>query len=53
MNPISSRDRATANEPEWHPYLIRTRDGSLYTGIAADVARRFAEHQAEDGTGAR
>ena len=27
-------------------YLVRTRDGSLYTGISADVSRRFAEHQA-------
>ena len=32
--------------PEWHLYLVRTRDGSLYAGIATDVARRFAEHQA-------
>jgi putative endonuclease len=28
-------------------YLVRCRDGSLYTGIATDVARRLAEH--EDG----
>jgi putative endonuclease len=32
-------------------YLIECRDGSLYTGIAVDVARRYAEHAA--GTGAR
>ncbi len=32
---------------EWHLYLIRTRDGALYTGIATDVDRRLAEH--EDG----
>jgi len=30
---------------DWHLYLIRTGDGSLYTGIATNVARRFAEHQ--------
>ena len=30
--------------PEWHLYLVRTRDGSLYTGIAKDVARRIDEH---------
>lgn len=30
---------------KWHLYLVRTREGSLYTGIATDVARRFAEHQ--------
>jgi len=28
-------------------YLVRCRDGSLYTGIATDVSRRLAEH--EDG----
>lgn len=31
--------------------MIRCRDGSLYTGIATDVARRFAEH--EKGVGAK
>lgn len=28
----------------WSVYLLRTRDGSLYTGIAMDVEKRFAEH---------
>jgi len=27
-------------------YILRCGDGSLYTGIAKDVARRLAEHQA-------
>ncbi|MEI6864127.1 MAG: GIY-YIG nuclease family protein [Candidatus Adlerbacteria bacterium] len=26
-------------------YILECKDGSLYTGIATDVARRFAEHQ--------
>lgn len=26
-------------------YLLECEDGSLYTGITTDVARRFAEHQ--------
>lgn len=30
---------------EWSVYLIRCGDGSLYTGIATDVARRFSEHE--------
>jgi putative endonuclease len=30
---------------EWYVYMVRCRDGSLYTGIATDVARRFAQHQ--------
>ena len=29
----------------WSLYLIRTRKGSLYTGITTDVVRRFSEHQ--------
>ena len=38
---------------DWHLYLIRCRDGSLYTGITTDVARRFAEHQGNGDTGAK
>lgn len=29
----------------WSVYLLRCDDGSLYTGIATDVARRVAEHE--------
>ncbi len=29
----------------WSVYLLRCADGSLYTGIALDVARRMAEHE--------
>jgi len=35
----------------WFLYLIECRDGSLYTGIAVDVARRYDAHVA--GKGAR
>ena len=35
----------------WFVYVIECRDGSLYTGIAVDVAKRYAEHAA--GKGAR
>jgi len=38
---------------DWHLYLIRCRDGSLYTGITTDVARRFAEHQENNSAGAK
>lgn len=37
--------------PQWFVYMLECRDGSLYTGIATDVERRYAEHCA--GTGAR
>jgi putative endonuclease len=39
--------------PGWHVYVVRTRDGSLYTGVTTDVARRLAEHRAGSGRGAR
>ncbi len=29
----------------WHVYVLRCQDGSLYTGVTKDVARRFREHQ--------
>ena len=35
----------------WHVYLVRCRDGSLYTGVAIDVRRRLQEHRR--GKGAR
>jgi len=38
---------------DWHLYMVRCRDGSLYTGITTDVARRFAEHQEDNGSGAK
>lgn len=28
----------------WFVYLLECRDGSIYTGIATDVAARFAKH---------
>ena len=34
---------------EWYLYLVRTRQGSLYTGIATDVTRRMSEHEADRG----
>lgn len=38
---------------EWHLYLIRTRYGTLYTGIATNVARRLAEHEETGKRGAK
>ena len=38
---------------DWHLYLIRVRGGSLYTGIATDVERRFAEHEAGGKKGSK
>jgi putative endonuclease len=37
--------------PFWYLYIARCADGSLYTGIARDVAERLALH--DSGKGAR
>ncbi len=37
----------------WHLYIVRCADGSLYTGVAVDVARRIAEHRAGASRAAR
>ena len=34
---------------DWYVYMLRCRYGSLYPGIATDVERRCAEHQAGKG----
>lgn len=38
-------------QPTWFLYIARCNDGSLYTGIALDVAMRLAVHNL--GRGAR
>ncbi|MBC8553551.1 MAG: GIY-YIG nuclease family protein [Candidatus Brocadiales bacterium] len=37
----------------WFLYLIRCRNGRLYTGITTDVARRFEEHESGDKKGSK
>jgi predicted GIY-YIG superfamily endonuclease len=32
--------------PRWLVYLLRCRDGSLYTGITTDLGKRLAAHAA-------
>ncbi len=32
---------------QWSVYLLRCADGSLYTGVAADLARRLRQHNGE------
>ena len=36
----------------WQVYIARCIDGTLYTGIARDVDKRIAEHNADKGAGA-
>lgn len=37
----------------WQVYIVRCADGSFYTGITTDVARRVAEHNGTGRAGAR
>lgn len=39
----------TYMEKKWFVYMLECADGSLYTGIAVDVQKRFAAHQAGKG----
>ena len=33
----------------WHVYCVRCRDGSVYTGVTTDPARRLREHNRGKG----
>lgn len=37
----------------WYVYVVRCADGTLYTGVAKDVARRVGEHNGDDALAAR
>ena len=36
-------------EKVWHLYILRCKDGTLYTGITTDVDKRFAAHNSGKG----
>ena len=42
---------ASASLANWHVYLVRCKDGSLYCGITNDLKSRVQKHN--DGTGAK
>jgi predicted GIY-YIG superfamily endonuclease len=45
------KDRGEPTSVTWFVYLLRCADGTLYTGIAKDVSRRWGQHNA--GTASR
>lgn len=49
--PAPGHSRARVCAEHWFVYIARCTDGSLYTGIALDVALRIAAHNS--GRGAR
>jgi len=50
---MADQDLTTAEvlDETWFVYLLRCADGSLYTGITKDIARRSKQHNA--GTASR
>ena len=36
-------------EKTWYVYMLRCKDGTLYTGVSDDVARRAAVHNSGKG----
>ena len=44
-----SRPAADPSAKDWAVYVVRCRDGSLYTGITKDVKARMAKHNAGKG----
>lgn len=55
MPPLCGRDRRAILEGTggmavaWFVYMLRCRDGSLYTGCTDDLERRLAVHQSGKG----
>jgi putative endonuclease len=51
------KEKATRKEtpasPDWYVYMLRCDDGSVYTGVSTDVARRLNEHQSGGARSAR
>jgi putative endonuclease len=43
----------SSSKKKWSLYLVRSRNGSLYTGITTNVDRRFNEHQNDPVRGAK
>ncbi len=44
VNSSPTEDASAPRQTAWILYLIECLDGSTYTGIAIDVAARYAEH---------
>jgi predicted GIY-YIG superfamily endonuclease len=51
MPRMARKPEDRSSQDKWFVYMVRCADGSLYTGIAKDVARRFEQHNA--GTASR
>lgn len=41
------------SEKNWFVYIIKDKNNCFYTGITTDLARRFAEHSAQNNKTAK
>lgn len=48
---IGNAQQASSRPRPWTLYVLRCRDGTLYTGISTDLSRRLLAHN--EGRGAR
>jgi predicted GIY-YIG superfamily endonuclease len=46
---MRAREGRGGRRAAWTVYVLRCRDGSLYTGMTNDLARRLAAHRAGRG----
>ena len=53
IRPVVWKSGRLALMRDWHLYLIRTRTGTLYTGISTDVPRLLAQHRIAGRDGAK
>ncbi len=49
----SKAEPAKNNQSQWHVYVLRCADNSLYTGVALDVYKRLDEHNGITKNGAK
>ena len=38
---------------DWYLYVVRCKDGTLYTGISTDIDRRLAKHREGGNAGSK
>ena len=50
---VKKKDTKPRRAPRWSIYIVRTRAGALYTGIALDVHRRLEQHTGSAAGGAK
>ena len=48
---VKEKTAACKNPEQWTVYILRCKDGTLYTGITKDIKRRVEQHN--DGKGSK